>query len=482
MASPIVSLNAHSVERGEPIEIELTIERADDETAIQLDVNFVNAVAGGLQASAGARLPSSGTAHLSLPTDSWMNDAVFRPFGLTLFDDAGAVTRTMSFLFDEIIQVREPGEKALPQEALLARQRMYADAQQKLYSEPLGNTNEPGVERWQAVVVVERLFMQTALLLPGVEIQPMDIGNPAASEAELIDLVMSTLQPGFRPTQGSQWSERSQRARPVCVLQFENIYARSLEEADRLLSRRCDEVLDLLAVNRRSAAAVLGTVLTQPAKGVTKLKLGVPEYTGNLAVGQLAGESQLSLTTQDAAARADPLLALALSLIRSAYAEHNPDFAYFRFWSVLDVLADDRVERNEDVFLPGGQPLVGQGTQQKTTSDAAPRVYVYLGTLLKGIDLQSVVRPAPDLWVAVEAWYSRRNATAHAGRFDPTRDPRAARSPGIKTLAQDGAEDPAWLRSLREVATVTVSRELRAFPGGRSDENRGSPDPPGARD
>ncbi len=51
----------------------------------------------------------------------------------------------------------------------------------------------------------------------------------------------------------------------------------------------------------------------------------------------------------DRATTDDPFLALCLALYREAKAETDLDFAYFRYWNLLEVIASDRIAPGADV-------------------------------------------------------------------------------------------------------------------------------------
>lgn len=77
-------------------------------------------------------------------------------------------------------------------------------------------------------------------------------------------------------------------------------------------------------------------------------------YAGNLIGGFTSGEDQHGLLIQDAALRADPLLALCVSLFRDAQVERSADAQYFRLWSVLETLSAARLPPGQTVTLLDG--------------------------------------------------------------------------------------------------------------------------------
>jgi hypothetical protein len=107
------------------------------------------------------------------------------------------------------------------------------------------------------------------------------------------------------------------------------------------------------------------------------------------------------------------------------------------------------------------------GGKQGTTDFAAPRVYELLKRHLVGIDEASFAAPAQDLEQAVRAWYARRNATGHYGRFT-VGDAVQMAQPWYKRALLTTQPTPGtptrlcepWLRTLREAARLVVAKEL----------------------
>jgi hypothetical protein len=101
---------------------------------------------------------------------------------------------------------------------------------------------------------------------------------------------------------------------------------------------------------------------------------------------------------------------------------------------------------------------MGSDGKQRTTRDAAPRVYEFLKPGLTAQSERSHVSPAKDLWEAVEVWYRRRNITAHRGAFDPSDLNLTADDPARKTL--QGQFPDEWLNRLRDLVTSAIQAQL----------------------
>lgn len=339
----------------------------------------------------------------------------------------------------------------------------FREKQSARYVRSFGDRNVQGALEFEAIGIIERLLITTPARLPGVEILPLGAANAGGHEAELLNEVFGALGRSERMDPG-WWAQRSRASRPWAALRVKSIWAESMEEAAALAAGVRERTLHLLAVGRGSSGVPVATLI-RPLDGGKRGGIfpELPGYTGNLLGGFLSGEDQHSLLIKNEAIERDPVVALATKLYREARAERNPDFAYFRYWSLLELVSDARVSREQTVVRLDGSAWPDGGG---LTKFAAPRVYELLKAIFQHVDQQSVVGPAPDLYEAVRGWYGRRNATAHHGAFDPTSAAQQTQSWfkwASRTQQGDNPPDPPrepWLIGLRETATHLLNREL----------------------
>lgn len=339
------------------------------------------------------------------------------------------------------------------------------ERQNARYERSFGDQQVTGALEFEALCVVERLLLTTPMRLPGIEILPLDTANAGEHEAKLLNEIFSALGRSERMDPG-WWGQRSEASRPWAALRVKSIWAGSIDEAAALAASERERTLHLLAVGRGSRGVPVATLIRPFDVGQQGGILPeLPGYTGNLLGGFLSGEDQHSLLMKSEAIDRDPVVALATKLYREARAEMNPDFAYFRYWSLLELIADARVPSNRTVVrLDGSDWPEGGGS----TNFAAPRVYELLKASFQNVDERSSVQPAPGLYEAVRGWYGRRNATAHYGAFDPTSGAQQKQSWfkwASKTQQGESPIGPAgepWLWSLRETATSLLNRELHS--------------------
>jgi hypothetical protein len=292
------------------------------------------------------------------------------------------------------------------------------------FNTPLGDPQAPEAAEFRVLMLVERLLLTNYMRVPGIELLPLSSGNPATDEAEIINRVLDEV--GWNAgVNTAQWAEKSARERPIVLIRVPRLFATAHEHALWLVHRRRDRLLNLMALYRGSSGVPFATVVQKLVDAKNGRYAGAriyPEgkpYTGDIVGGGVSGEDSRALFTHDRAAEADPLLRLCVSLYREARTETNPDFAYFRYWSLLEVLATERIEAGSEVADFRGNPILVGGEPAKT-SHARGRVYELLKRWMRKREYseQSFTRPVSEsLWEAVGIWNARRNATAHYGAF-----------------------------------------------------------------
>jgi hypothetical protein len=348
------------------------------------------------------------------------------------------------------------------EQARRVHQRL-VQAQRSTYASPFGEEGTPGQLQHHVVCIVEGLYMTTALRLPGVVIAPIP-DRPASLDQ--LEIVRSYLHSNGwdvdLPTEW--WMTQAQATHHLSAIICGPIWASSRDGAFKVAEQAREEALSILALNRRARGRPLCSVVAQEGlDGRTSFTAAFEKggYRGNLLGGFIAGESQSTILTQHRKMSKDPLLKLCCDLFSEALAETSEDAQYFRFWSILELLSASRVPRGHVVYLLDGSTWPGE---KNTTSFVNPRVYQYLCELIQRINHAeaSFAGPAANLFEASRAWYARRNATAHHGRFvvgDPAQSKEHWYHRAMST-AMLPATPPGWMRAFQEVVNTAIAAEL----------------------
>lgn len=333
----------------------------------------------------------------------------------------------------------DPSEPSLTPEQAADSAREVEERREELYAEPLGDPSATNAREFRILMFLERLLLTRPLRVPGIQMIPLieswepvqrSFGLGASDEVELINQVLRDWRwTGPQQSVDPSWRERNAHNRPVVLMDAPRVFATSPERALSLAHNTRDRLLELLAFHRNSSGVSFATAIQMrdPATGgYTDLRV-YPEveiYRGNLMGGFLSGEDQSGLLADYRAMRSDPFLRFVLYLHAEAQAEKDLDFAYFRYWNLLETIASERVETVNPVTDFGGEQILKADGKPFDTGGARGRVYELVKRgMLDHDQSEETHQEARDLslslWDAIHIWYGFRNATAHHGGFDP---------------------------------------------------------------
>jgi hypothetical protein len=357
----------------------------------------------------------------------------------------------------------QPIVKATDVEGLRARLESEQSAR---YDQPIGDPQARGVIEHRVLCVIERLLIGTHYRLPGVHVLPVPRRPDGTDQFSLLneftkDIGWNTVsEPAISL---DEWKQRVERERPWTAIACPSVFAADFADAARLAREQRDLVIAVLGLARGARGRPVATVVQQRQPDDTinvEWFLDDGFYGGNLLSGVMAGESQRALLADVSGMEADPLLAVLVGLYADALSDPSADARYLRLWSILETLSGARVAASVPVTLLDGSPFPGGGT----TSQAAPRVYKFLADRLLADGWREAVlaSPASSLYEAVRAWYARRNATGHYGRFDMS-DPRQSQQSWMQwaqlTTIRPGEWD-RWLRALQDCVEKVLRAEV----------------------
>ncbi|HYZ78917.1 MAG TPA: hypothetical protein VE596_16255 [Gaiellaceae bacterium] len=378
---------------------------------------------------------------------------VITPSGERVWDQPGALPVAQALL---------NGEIANPSAEDLQRRKQELEAAQAARYETAIGPGGAGAPTFRVVSVIERLLLRTPLRLPGVQLIPTSTGSSGADEAALLNHLLERLD-FHEPMDTEWWQKQSSSNRPWSLIVMPHVKAANIDLAFDFAASERNRILDLLALNRLARGRPIATVIEDVLSGEVRVYHEDQIYLGNLHGGLAAGEDQHTLLAQNAATVADALLAVLLDLLAQAVAEPDIDAAFFRYWSIIEVLSGARLPSGTPVTRLDGTPWPGN---HNTTTYAAPRVYELLKTDFTLANETTSLAPAANLYEAVRCWYARRNATVHYGAFvvsDPLQQSHPWYANALLTTMQGAELD--WLRALRDTVRVAISGELNRLGG-----------------
>lgn len=335
----------------------------------------------------------------------------------------------------------------------------------------------PGIGRFRGFAFVTRCLITRRVRLGQVEVLPLQTGLQSQEQAAVINQVLQEM--GSRPIIDvtGRWAQASQRAFPLMLIHFPLVRAIDKNQAASAVERYSAAVIDVLSPNRISYGDPIAFVVESLDFPTRRwVRAAFEGYRGNLLGGFLSGEDPETLRLHVENVLADSMLHLFVSLFREAAGEPNLDFAYFRFWNLLEAIAVRRVPADPRTFIAtmSGQPIVSANGNPIQLEGAKARVHALIkkhfqaiglaeNFLLSGLSLQ-------DLWSVCGVWYGYRNATAHYGGFNPTSAEQAAQrwfaltnqahQEVVTGIGHRALSSDSYLRALSETARLIVMKEV----------------------
>ncbi|MFC6340427.1 hypothetical protein ACFP8W_00420 [Nocardioides hankookensis] len=358
------------------------------------------------------------------------------------------------------MSILNPTEEMTSEADIQPVYRRIAAAQEERYSQPLGEPDADGAVEHRVVLVIEGVLLTQSQRVPSGEMRPWSARPSAGEQAQTLDDIRQSLGWAM-PIPEDWWTQQVQAKSPYAYLLCPRVYGQTHEAAAGLVHDLGRELIAVLALTRQASARPIATIVerVEPDGRVEgRLLYHGGGYSGNLLGGFISGESQSEILQLTQGIRSDPLLRLCADLYREALAEPSADARFLRLWSILELLSGARVGEGQPVLLSTGSEWPGQ---HGTTSYAAPRVYQLLSEHFRArnIDAGAAVQPAVDLYQAVRAWYGRRNATGHYGRFLAT-DPVQSAQSWHRWAVLTSSSQAEWLSALRRAVEMILRAEL----------------------
>jgi hypothetical protein len=333
--------------------------------------------------------------------------------------EAGAVRIVPDRMLFEIVDAQAHAQRTV--DDLRAAYDAIVTARNADLMSGIGFTSDDSLE-FESLVFVKNCSMQTPMRLGQLQLVPLG-GLSCEDEIALIDAFLA--KNGHAPlTETAEVVRRAQAGQPCLAIHFPRVHATCLDQAGEIVLREASLLCDVLALHRNSYGAAFGGVLVRRDTGSIAYWIETPTYTGNLLGGALAGEYPRAIRAHLDKARTTPQVALYLSLLREALREERTEFAYFRFWNLLETIARAKGFQ--------GRPLLDwSGSQKLSPKKGVPLfiqeraeelVFELLRTTLAGHTSRTGVGSRlgqPSFEELVPIWYRHRNCVVHGGGCFP---------------------------------------------------------------
>lgn len=330
------------------------------------------------------------------------------------------------------------------------------------------------------VAIADNLLITKVQRVPGISLQPVQtvLGEDVRSVLNRFLRERGVIWPCL-PRRA--WLARMRDDRPAVRVEC-RIRAVDSQAAVAFGRPVIKQLLDMMTLRRGAAARLIAGVVLGPGRspGRKELQDAWIEHSGyneNLLGGNLSGEDMHALQKLWSGLQSNQRAQLWVSLYADAVRDPRWDYQIFRYFSLLEAIADTVVPRNSPILDAAGNPRLMPNKKKEsfTTSRKRGKVYALL------IHLASVISHTPDsftsfnsaqkssmtpedkLWEEVGIWTEIRNDVGHEGAWQPVGQQEtpghAEARAGICARGQDGSFDlgaQAVTRSAREAVKLAL--------------------------
>lgn len=217
---------------------------------------------------------------------------------------------------------------------------------------------------------------------------------------------------------------RAKQGQPTIVAHFPNVIAKDVDSAGQIVETEINLLKNLLSIHRNSYAEIVGCVLIDLGIRQMYYRIITPDYRGNLLGGDIAGEFPRTILTQMEKVRTNNSLQLYLALYKEALKETKTEFAYFRFWNLIETIARSKNYIGTPLRNWQGNIEKNRNSQNRTIQDSAVELVfeLFRETFSSGLGNESFLAnhlAQGAISKIIPIWYRHRNCVVHGGGCFP---------------------------------------------------------------
>jgi hypothetical protein len=283
-------------------------------------------------------------------------------------------------------------------------------------------------------------LLQTPQQMEGFVISPLGRGLSYARMHSIVNQALTKYQ--LHIPFDVQTDRQHEQATPTFFIEYWSVLALSHDDALKHCRAHADLVFDLLGLDRGQKPREFFSLAIDPATGQGGHLFSIPWYRGNLVSDFNPSSTGNLIESVTPKLQSDPFLRLLVRSYAEATSDEDSNIAMLRAWTVLELLADREIQKNQPIFHLDGKPILNARNNTKNTNAKEARVYELIRRsgagfpshmistvdgkemrlLLGGNQKHPGYTPdtrVVDLWDIVRAAYAIRNCIAHEGYFSP---------------------------------------------------------------
>ena len=294
-----------------------------------------------------------------------------------------------------------------PQQVLLDSYMRAVERREQVFSEIKGD-HENGTTYFDCYVFVKNMNVDTIIQYGDIEVIPFN-RYKALSESKMID--------AFFTSEGVPFDYSSNLSDGYgAVIYMRNVLSDEKGDyAKRLIREKAGILVNLFSLSNHDNCHIISTVIHDLKAGVYSININDPHYHGNL----------LRLSDQGFAIREEykylsenhTSLNVFIKLFNEAEVESDVLASYFRFWTLLEVMAEAHEIKGENMVRWDGSTVLANNGRAKTIETSIDAVFELIRRNYSANNTRDFIKLSTITNVKefLSVCYRRRCCYAHKG-------------------------------------------------------------------
>lgn len=209
---------------------------------------------------------------------------------------------------------------------------------------------------------------------------------------------------------------------PQVIFEFPKVFASNKDEVVNLIIKEIEIILGAYSLTRNAKGEIIAIAIKNTETDEQYLTFSELDYVGNIACGDVFGENPFLNNYITDTSRENNFLQLCISLFNQASIEDNIEFAFTKYWSVLETMAESKNYNRKKLhrYDLDGVKLTALTSKQRPGKKDYVRELIREYKNIDNNHIENILTSAiPIVNKKMEAllsvWYYHRNCAVHAG-------------------------------------------------------------------
>lgn len=321
-----------------------------------------------------------------------------------------------------IFEIRDINEPSRSHDDLADEYEIVIKDRSKDFLKGFGEQSTPETQNYVAFVFVKNCLLTKKMRLGQYELIPLE----GLGCIDITNLINQFLRNSNLRALGNleETLNKAKQGQPIIVAHFPKVVAKDTDSAGKIVESEINILKNLLSIHRNSYAEIVGCVLINVGARQMCYRIITPDYRGNFLGGDIAGEFPRTIITQMEKVRESSSLQLYVTLYKEALKETKTEFAYFRFWNLIETIARSKNYIGRPLKDWQGNITKNRRNQNRAIRDIAVELVfeLFRETFSSGSTNENFLAnhlAQGEISKIIPIWYRHRNCVVHGGGCFP---------------------------------------------------------------